>query len=96
MKIKMFDLPNTKINHFALKDNTLLLRLAEQSNCKFHNRIWRMRTFFLLARYAEKRIDIEKENEIVKKYLGKKFSDKIDLNMLSNLVKRPLLETEKQ
>ena len=89
--MKNFTLPSTKINHFALQDNTNLLRLAELSSCKFHNRIWRMKAFFLLSRWAEKRIALEEEDKIVQKYLGKKFNDKINMSLLRSIVNRPKL-----
>lgn len=81
-----FSLPSSKLNHFKLEGMEHLLRLSSSSNCKFHNRIWRMRSFFLLARYMERMIEREEIANAVAKSLGTRYQ-KIDPRKLLELSK---------
>ena len=71
-----FSLPGSKINHFKLQGMEYLLQLSHNSNCKYHCRIWRMRSYFLLARYLEKQMEREQTAKIVYEFMGDKFKHK--------------------
>lgn len=99
-----FSLPSSKLNHFKLQGMEYLLQLSSKSNCKYHTRIWRMRSFFLLARYLEKQIEREDIAKAVAKSLGNRYN-KIDPAILLTISKvstpkyineRPNLREEKQ